>query len=92
MPVTAPSDQVTVPAHPLAVSVKVDGEQTERLPGGVITGAAVDALLCNTEINLISFYYNIIIKSILFKNLIGEISWIGMKFKIGYQMLFLVFY
>ena len=39
MPVTAPSDQVTVPSHPLEVSVKVDGEQPERLAGGVIVGA-----------------------------------------------------
>jgi hypothetical protein len=39
VPVTAPSDQVTVPSHPLEVSVKVDGEQPERLAGGVIVGA-----------------------------------------------------
>ena len=29
VPVTAPCDQVTVPAQPLAVSVSVDGEQIE---------------------------------------------------------------
>ena len=48
MPVAPPSDQVTVPAHPLAVNVKVDGEQTERLAGAVIVGGAVDGLLRNT--------------------------------------------
>ena len=35
-----PFDQVTVPAHPLAVRVRVDGEQTDKLAGGVIVGAA----------------------------------------------------
>ena len=40
-----PFDQVIVPAHPLAVSVSVDGEQTERLTGGVIVGAAGLALI-----------------------------------------------
>ena len=54
MPVAAPSDQVTVPAHPLAVKVKVDGEQTERLAGGVIIGGAAFGLLRNTEIVLLN--------------------------------------
>jgi hypothetical protein len=40
VPVATPSDHVTVPAQPLAVNVKVDGEQTERLAGGVIVGAS----------------------------------------------------
>ena len=40
-----PFDQATVPAQPLAVSVSVDGEQTERLAGGVIVGAAGLALI-----------------------------------------------
>ena len=35
----APCDQVTVPAQPLAVSVRVEGVKTERLAGGVILGA-----------------------------------------------------
>ena len=39
MPVANPSDQVTVPPQPLAVSVKVDGVKTERLAGGTILGA-----------------------------------------------------
>ena len=34
-----PFDQVTVPAHSLAVSVSVDGEQTDKVTGGVIVGA-----------------------------------------------------
>ncbi len=38
-PVLPPCDQVTVPAQPLAVSVRVEGEQTERLIGGVMVGA-----------------------------------------------------
>ena len=40
-----PFDQVIVPAHPLAESVSDDGEQTERLTGGVIVGAAGLALI-----------------------------------------------
>jgi len=40
VPVAAPCDQVTIPAHPLAVSVSVEGEQTERLVGGVIVGGS----------------------------------------------------
>ena len=39
VPVAAPSDQVTVPAHPLAVNVSVDGEHTTSVEGGVIVGA-----------------------------------------------------
>ena len=38
-PVAALSLQVTVPAHPLAINVKLEGEQTTRLTGGVIIGA-----------------------------------------------------
>ena len=33
-------DQVTIPAQPLAVSVRVAGEQTDKFTGGVIVGAA----------------------------------------------------
>ena len=45
VPVAAPSDQVTVPEQPLAVSVKVDGEQTTKLPGGVmVRGGDISAL------------------------------------------------
>ena len=40
VPVAAPCDHVTVPAHPLAVSVNVEGEQTIKVLGGVILGAA----------------------------------------------------
>ena len=45
VPVAAPCDQVTVPAQPLAVRVSVEGEQTERLVGGVIVGGFGLALI-----------------------------------------------
>jgi hypothetical protein len=45
VPVAAPSDQVTVPAQPLAVSVKVEGVKTAKLVGGVILGALGFALI-----------------------------------------------
>jgi hypothetical protein len=39
VPVAAPSDQVIIPpVHPFAVSVSVEGEQTERLGGGEMLG------------------------------------------------------
>ena len=43
VPVVAPCDHVTVPAHPLAVSVA--DEQTDRFEGGVIVGALGLALI-----------------------------------------------
>ena len=49
VPVAAPCDQVTVPAQPLAVSVKVDGEQTTKLPGGVIVGGDKTLLAVKME-------------------------------------------
>ena len=45
VPVAAPCDQVIVPAQPDAVSVSVEGEQTTKLAGGVIVGAAGLALI-----------------------------------------------
>ena len=35
-----PFDQVTIPAQPLAESASVEGEQTDKLLGEVIVGAA----------------------------------------------------
>ena len=40
-----PFDQTTVPAQPDAVRVSVEGEQTERLAGGVIVGGFGLALI-----------------------------------------------
>ena len=47
VPVAAPSDQVTVPAHPLAVSVSVKGEQTESVAGATTVGTGGFALISN---------------------------------------------
>ena len=40
-----PFDQLTVPAQPLAVRISVEGEQTDKLTGGFIVGAAGLALI-----------------------------------------------
>ena len=54
VPVAAPCDQVIVPAQPLAVSVSVEGEQTDKLTGGVIDGAAGFALISRPVTTLLA--------------------------------------
>ena len=60
----APVDQSTVPVAQLAVSVKVLGEQTTKLAGGVTTGVLGLALISRLTTELASELQPLMYKSL----------------------------